>query len=366
MKDAQPMKIGLIIYGSLDIVSGGFLYDRKLVEHLTAQGHTVDVLTLPWQNYLTHLRDNFSTDLAQTLYTAEYDILLQDELNHPSLVWLNRQLKRQVSYPIISIVHHLRSREPRAAWLNALYRQIEKQYLRDVDGFIFNSQTTQKTVADLRDDMPPSVVAYPAADRFGEQQPRPLPQVTDPLPPFRLLFVGSVTPRKGLHILLKALGRLRDVAWHLDVVGSLEVDLSYALAMQKFTVMSQWEERVKFWHVVPDEELAVRYRTADLLVVPSAYEGFGIVYLEAMSFGVPAVGTTGGAAHEVLDHGREGFLIQPNDDQHLADIISELHQNRHLLAEMSQNARARYETQPTWADTTHTIEQFLRQFVVTQ
>lgn len=359
------MKIGLIIYGSLDIVSGGFLYDRKLVEHLTAQGHTVEVLTLPWQNYLAHLRDNFAPDLARTLRTAEYDLLLQDELNHPSLVWLNGQLKKQVSYPIISIVHHLRCLEPRAAWRNAPYRLIEKQYLRTIDGFIFNSETTKKTVAALRGDLPPSVVAYPAADRFVAQTPRPWSPLPDPPPPLRLLFVGSVAPRKGLHTLLKALTRLpNEIPWQLDVVGSLEVDLNYALAMQKYTVMSQWEERVKFWHVLRDEELATRYRTADLLVLPSGYEGFGIVYLEGMSFGLPAIGTTAGAAHEVITHGRDGFLIQPDDSRHLADIIQELHQNRHLLAELGQNARARYEAHPTWQDTTTKIEQFLRQFLL--
>ena len=53
------MRIGLVIYGSLDTLSGGYLYDRKLVEYLRAQGDTVEVISLPWRNYAAHLTDNF-------------------------------------------------------------------------------------------------------------------------------------------------------------------------------------------------------------------------------------------------------------------------------------------------------------------
>lgn len=354
------MKIGLIIYGSLDFVSGGFLYDRKLVEYLTAQGHEVEVLSLPWKNYLTHLRDNFSAELEQKLRTAEYDVLLQDELNHPSLVWLNSKIRADIDYPLVTIVHLLRCFEPRAAWLNAVYRQVEAQYLRTVDGFIYNSRASQEMVEEIIGPTPQSVIAYPAADRFANQTPRPLPQEISPLPPLRILFVGAVMPRKGLHVLFKALERIPEVDWHLDVVGGLNVDLNYALAMQQYAALNKWEEKVKFWDILDHEALAVRYRTADVMILPSSYEGFGIVYLEAMSFGVPAVGTTFGAASEIITHGRDGFLIEPDDRQHLADIIRELHHNRPLLAELCQNARTRYEAHPSWDETCAKIEQFLQ------
>ena len=55
------MKIGLIIYGSLSTVSGGYLVDRKLVEHLEASGDTVEIISLPWRNYALHLADNIAT-----------------------------------------------------------------------------------------------------------------------------------------------------------------------------------------------------------------------------------------------------------------------------------------------------------------
>src|SRR5512138_1993944 len=128
------MKIGFVIYGSLDTLSGGYLYDRKLVEYLRSQGDTVEIISLPWRNYLSHLTDNFHVRLPLNL-----DILIQDELNHPSLICANRG---RHPYPIVSLVHHLRCSELRSPWQNTFYRVVERKYLQSVDGFIFNSKTT--------------------------------------------------------------------------------------------------------------------------------------------------------------------------------------------------------------------------------
>src|SRR5512141_1954143 len=81
----RNMKIGLIIYGSLDTLSGGYLYDRKLVEYLRAQDDTVKIISLRWRNYFAHLTDNCTFHLPPDL-----DILIQDELNHPSLIGANQ------------------------------------------------------------------------------------------------------------------------------------------------------------------------------------------------------------------------------------------------------------------------------------
>ena len=149
------MKIGFVIYGSLDTLSGGYLYDRKLVEYLRAQGDGVEIISLPWRNYAAHLTDNFWLRLwnsgarsltrqhpqgTRPVGLQRFDILIQDELNHPSLIAANRG---KHPYPIISLVHHLRCSELRLQWQNAFYRVIEKKYLQSVNGFIFNSRTTQ-------------------------------------------------------------------------------------------------------------------------------------------------------------------------------------------------------------------------------
>ncbi len=170
------MKIGFIIYGALDTLSGGYLYDRQLVAHLRRAGCQVDIISLPWRNYLAHLSDNFNRRWAADIASARYDILLQDELNHPSLAWTNDTLKTLGTGPIISIVHHLRGQESHPKWILPLYRMIESRYLRTVDGFIFNSRTTRKMVETVVGSARPGHVAYPAADHI---HPPTIDQVLD-------------------------------------------------------------------------------------------------------------------------------------------------------------------------------------------
>ncbi len=99
------------------------------------------------------------------------------------------------------------------------------------------------------------------------------------------------------------------------------------------------------------------------MVVPSSYEGFGIVYLEGMGFGLPAIGTTAGAASEIITHGEDGYLIEPDDAMALANILSELLANRDLLLKLSLNAVKRYKSQPKWNETAKSIRDFLHQMV---
>ena len=155
------MKIGLIIYGSLDTMSGGYLYDRKLVQSLRRRGDQVEIVSLPSRNYAAHLTDNFHFRLPRG-----FDLIIEDELNHPSVLTANRQ---KHSYPIVSLVHNLHSLEPRPAWQNNLYRVVERSYLNSVDGFIFNSNTTRNAVQALIGEQKPFIIANPPTDRFGSR-----------------------------------------------------------------------------------------------------------------------------------------------------------------------------------------------------
>ena len=309
------MQIGLVIYGSLDTISGGYLYDRKLVKYLRAHGDEVDIISLPWSGYGQHLSHNVSKGLFSRLKNAGFDLLLQDELNHPSLFWLNGRLRPAISYPIISIVHHLRSSETHSPPLLPLYRWVEGRYLRSVDGFVCNSQTTKQSVIKLVGGKRPFsqqlfLVAPPAGDRF---QPAITPEeitarCLEP-GPLRILFVGSLIPRKGLHSLVEALSQLPQENWLLEVVGETTTSPAYTRRLQHQIREAGLWQRITFRGALPDDKLAHHYRHHHLLVVPSQYEGFGIVYLEGMSFGLPAIGTTAGAAVEIIQDGVNGYLV---------------------------------------------------------
>ena len=346
------MRVGLVIYGSLDTVSGGYLYDRKLVEQLVCFGDLVSVYSLAYRDYTKHLIDNLDTAWNKRLAAAPVDLMLQDELNHPSLLGANlRQRRAQRPYPVAAIVHHLRSSEPEhPAPLHLLYRNIERLYLNSVDALLCNSETTRQTVEQLTGRRLPTYVAYPAADHLPAAEPRvDLPDLaarSRAEGPLRILFVGNLIPRKGLAQVLDALAKLPVGFWQLTVVGSQDVDYGYTKSMQaKCSTFPPGA--VRFLGRVSDAELVNQYRTHHVLTVPS-YEGFGIVYLEAMRFGLPVIASTAGAAREIVTHGDNGFLIRPQDTRALPQYLYSLYSNRELLLVMSFAARRRYTQHPTW------------------
>ncbi len=352
------MKIGLIIYGSLNTMSGGYLYDRKLVELLRKRGDQVEIISLTWRNYAAHLTDNFHFRLPHG-----FDLIIEDELNHPSLLEANKQKR---AYPVVSLVHNLHSLEPRSAWQNDLYRVIERSYLNSVDGFIFNSKTTHNAVQALIGDQKPFIIANPPTDRLGfhldENQIHSRTNETNPL---RLLFLGNVIPLKGLHVLLEALSHVT-FDFRLDVVGSLTVDPTYARKMQEKAKSYGLSSKVFFHGILDGEALIERFEHAQVMVMPSSYEGFGIAYLEGMGFGLPAIATTSGAASEFITNGENGYLIPPENSLVLAERLTTLANDQELLARMSINALKCYQQQPSWEETVDCIRDFFLQMINTK
>jgi glycosyltransferase involved in cell wall biosynthesis len=357
------MRIGLVIYGSLDTLSGGYLYDRTLVAALRAVGDSVEIIPLPWRNYLGSLRDNFSPGLRRRLRGLEVDVMLQDELAHPSLFLLNRRVREQISCPVVSVVHLLKSSLNYPAWQNSFYRAVEWRYLSGVDGLIYNSATTRRDAERLpkvaRAQKSESLIAYPGSDRLN-------PQISDEElknraldGPLRLLFLGNMIPRKGLHIALKALEGFPNDQWMLTAVGNPHAHPSYARAIRRQIAQAGLAPNVQFAGILSDQELSQCMKASHVLVMPSSYEGYGIVYAEAMGFGLPAIGTTRGAAREIITHGYNGFLIPAGATVALASHLIELAQNRQRLVEMSLAARNRYQSLPTWQTSMNAIRTFL-------
>ena len=355
------MHIGLIIYGSLDTLTGGYLYDRLLVEQLRHRGDQVDVIALPWRTYGRHLRDNLSRQLFRRLRQAPFDALLQDELNHPSLFWLNRRLRQEVRYPVVTIVHLLRCSEPRPGWQNWWYRRLETSYLAGLDGLVYNSQTTRTAVEALVGPQRPGVVAYPGGDHLPSTlTPQQIDERAREPGPLRILFVGNLTPVKGLHTLLQALTALPPEAWCLTVVGSLTMDPAYVHSIERQIERSRLTDRVRLVGSRPHTAVAAHLARHQVLAVPSLYEAFGIAYLEALGFGLPVIGSTAGAAHELITDGEHGYLVTPGDVWRLSHHLLNLHRERETLRRMSLAAHRRARRHPTWSESAGRVRELLQ------
>ena len=335
------------------------MYDRKIVEYLRESGDEVEIISLPWHSYPRLLTHNFSKSLVRRISELGLDVLVQDELNHPSLFRLNRSLR---GIPKVSIVHHLRSKESHPRWVMPFYRWVETRYLESVNAFIFNSRTTRRDVAEALGDMRGHVIAYPGGDRLKPDiTAQKVAERASGAGPLRLVFIGNLIPRKGLHTLLNALA-ISGPGWRLDVVGS-DADPGYATRIKRLVSEKGLSERVKFRGALDDDALKSILEESHVLAVPSSYEGFGIVYMEGMGFGLPALATTSGAASETIKHGMNGFLVARDDVAGLAQHIMHLIQDRALLAEMGQAALTTYEDHPTWEQSAETIRRFLLDMV---
>ena len=360
------MHIGLVIYGSLDIISGGYLYDRKLVEFLRENGDEVTIISLPWRNYISHCLDNFSVDLKKRLLNIPVDILVQDELNHPSLFWLIPEIKSKVNYPMISLVHHLRSSEKFPIWEKLLYAKVEEKYLNAMDGFILNSQTTSETVQNLGVDVSqrPSIVAYPGGGRLAASTSmKEIEKRAYGKDPLKIIFVGNLISRKGLHSLVGALSKVPKDKWKLTVIGRTDVDLKYTKKIYEMIQRFNLMDRIDLLGSQDDEALKTLLQNSHILAVPSSYEGFGIVYMEAMSFGLPVIAGSLGAVGEIVTDGIEGFLVEHNEENSLVNRINCFIDDRSLVVKMGERALQRYQRHPSWEQSMHNIREFLRKMV---
>jgi glycosyltransferase involved in cell wall biosynthesis len=350
------MRVGLALYGSLEDRSGGFRYDRQLVAGLRDVGDAVDVVELPWRAYPRGLLDNLSPRFRDRL-RIDVDVLVQDELAHPSLFRTNRHL----SQPIVAIVHHLRASESRR--LSPLYRAIERRYLETVDGVICNSTATRDAVTDLGVDPEATVVAPPAGDRFDPEIDAETIEDRARAAPLRVVFVGNITPRKGLATLVEGLARAESPV-ELTVVGR-PIDETHLATIQRRVRDAGLEERVEVVGELSDAALADLLRSSHVLAVPSRHEGFGIVYLEGLSFGLPAIASRAGGAGDVVTDGETGVLVAPGDSAAIARALTRFADDPERLASMGRAARRRYECHPDWSETTARVRGFLEEVTAT-
>jgi glycosyltransferase involved in cell wall biosynthesis len=357
------MHVGLVVYGGLETVTGGYLYDRQLVDYLTAHGDTVEVVSLPPASYARALVESLSPAVGRRLGGLRVDILLQDELCHPSLLSSQR-------CPVVAVVHLLRSDEHRTSPLRCLYAVIERRYLATVDAAVFNSDATRRSAERLVGRAIPSVVAHPAADHLVDSGPEEsaverIRQLFrgDHAKPLRVIAVANVVPGKGLLTLVDALASLPTRSWRLTVAGSLTTDPAYVARLRRRIADTGVGERVAPLGEVPNGEIAALLQAHDVLAVPSSFEAAGIAYLEAMRVGLPVIATTAGGAAELVDDGVEGFLVAPGDVGALADRLSRWVTDRDLVARMGAAARERAQRHPTWAQSLEPVRALLTSLV---
>ncbi|MEZ4615528.1 MAG: glycosyltransferase family 4 protein [Caldilineaceae bacterium] len=148
---------------------------------------------------------------------------------------------------------------------------------------------------------------------------------------------------------MTALAGMVQEAWRLAGSRQPHHGPQYVEQLQRLVQTAHLADRVTWHGACSDDAVRNHYDACDLFAAP-AYEGFGIAYLEAMSFGLPVIASTAGAAHEIVTSGVDGYLVPPGDLTSLRAHLTNLCQNRALLAQLGKAARQRYERQPSWQE----------------
>jgi glycosyltransferase involved in cell wall biosynthesis len=162
-----------------------------------------------------------------------------------------------------------------------------------------------------------------------------------------ILTVANWTPAKNVHRIAEALGSMRDLDWHWTLIGECGSD-HYGANLRRDIAASFDDRRLTVVPAVPPERLGSAYAAADLFVLPSAMESYGLVFAEALTYGLPVLACEAAAVPETV--GAAGILVRLDDWRGFAAALRRLLTDGDLRSALSDRARERAEGLPHWAD----------------
>ncbi len=335
------------IPGELTTLTGGYIYERRLLEGLRDLGHDVDHIALgdtfpaPTEKHMTHA-------ITELTALPSDRALILDGLVYGSI---NTAGLAQVRAPIIAMIHHPLALETGLdSQTKAHLFKTERDNLALAAHVLVPSPHTAKIlIGDY--DVPESKITIAQPGTLRPTMPH------TPTQPPLILSVGIQHPRKGHDILLKALAILTHLDWHATIVGS-PYDPDHAQALENLRCDLALSDRVTLAGRLPQPDLDQLYAQATLFALATRYEGYGIVFDEALARGLPIVTCATGAVPETVP-ADAGLLVPPDDATALAGALDTMltdHTKRSAAAQAAQRAGAAL---PTWANTARTASNVL-------
>ena len=334
-------RVGFAVPGDLAAPTGGYAYDRRMIAELQKLGWQVDVIGLG---------DGFPRPSAETKAAAREKLagvpkdcpIVIDGLAFGVLPEAASEFHER--NPLLALVHHPLALETGLAPGDAeALKKSEYDALAAARGVVVTSPSTSQLLVDDYDVSPEIItVARPGTDR-GETAKGSSDGIV------RLLAVGSVVPRKGYDVLIEALAPLAGLPWRLTIAGDRSRDEAAAAQLDAGIASHKLAGRIEVLGALPADRLAALYAGADLFVLASRFEGYGMAFAEALAHGLPVVGTTAGAIPDTVPPDA-GVLIEPNDAKALTRTLRMLIENPKERQWFASGARAAGEALPTWQD----------------
>lgn len=343
-------KAAFLIEGDIDQLTGGYLYDKMLIDFLEAHEIRVDVVGIPRMPFPLKLLGNLWFFLR--LRREDHDLVLEDEMIYGSLGLFNLWLRRARYSKIVSLVHLLEWVQRNRSAESWLTRFFEKFMLSSCHLNVVNSHHTAGVLRRMGLNGSEVLVVYPS---FNLPETVKQEQEPEDFGALKLLFVGNSIRRKGLEYLIDAMDRLSDLNVQLDIVGGTDREPAHAIFLKAKIDELGLRQRIFFHGKVSWKTLAEFYSKADIFVFPSLYEGFGIVIAEAMAFGLPVIATNVGAASELIRNGENGLLVQPGSADALASAVRVLISDPSLRRRFGLNGLEKAKALPKWEESCQSL-----------
>jgi glycosyltransferase involved in cell wall biosynthesis len=330
--------------------SGGNAYDRRVARALAAAGWTVHLHEAPgwWPRPDAHSLAALAAALGGIPDGAL--VLLDGLVASPAPEVLSPEAPR---LRLVVLVHMPLGHRS----TNGDVRRREGAVLSAAASVVTTSAWTRRTLLEL--------YSLPA-DRVRVAEPGVDPAELAPGTEAAgaLLAVAAVIPGKGHDVLLDALEPLAGLLWECRLVGSLERDPAFVASLRRRVLDSGMDGRVRFSGPQAEPELARSYAAADVLVLPSRAETYGMVVAEALARGLPVVAADVGGVPEALGHGadgaRPGLLVPPGDPGALRDALRAWLEDADLRRRLRLAARERRASLPGWATTASSVAHVLQ------
>jgi glycosyltransferase involved in cell wall biosynthesis len=329
-----------VVPGRLDQLTGGYLYDRHVIHGLRSRGHAVKVIELGPNDRAMALRE-----LADGTTTVIDGLGLPDLEQAVLAHW--RRLR------LVALVHHPLAEETGLSHAAAeSLTRLEAAALQCFRGVVCPSSRTAAGVA--AHGIPPDrIFVIPPGTAKPDQPLRSRRgQIRS------LLCVASVIPRKGHQMLVAASARIRDLDWQMLCIGSLDRDPRTARLIRQMISAARLGRRVTLAGEQPPQMVMRAYRAADLFVLPSLHEGYGMAFAEAMAHGLPIVAAAAGAIPETVPP-EAGLLVRPGDAAALGRALRRVITEPALAVRLAAGSRAAGSRLPDWRQATERWERAL-------
>lgn len=339
----NPLSVYFAVPGNINNLTGGYGYDRKLINGLCDYGLNIELIALSHE---------FPSPSAATLMETEAifaripdsAIVIVDGLAFGVMETIAEKEASRLN--LIALCHHPLALETGLGWIEAnRLRASESFALAAAKAVIVTSAATAQLLSE--DFLVPATkihLACPGTDR------QLFAACNNSTP--RLLTVATLTKRKGHDLLIKALAQIKHLEWQATWIGSTTFDSDWTSYLLQLIDSLKLTDRINILGNLSD--LTPEYSNADAFILPSHFEGYGMAFAEALAFGLPIVAARAGAVPDLVPSDA-GILVPPADEHALANAIQTLLINRHHRHQLQIGAQRAALTLPTWENCTAVV-----------